>query len=339
MVGFLSEKMNPALYHGKGRKAPFFEGWYYKLVTADEKHRYAFIPGVFINQDAQKTHSFVQVLNGAEATSTYHRFKRFEAADDHYRVEVGDGNSFWLDGFKVNIADEQASIQGEIHLKGMKPWPVTPFSLGYMGWLGWIPQQQCYHGVLSMDHELAGTLTINGETIDFTGGRGYMEKDWGKSFPKGYIWMQSNHFDTPGVSLTGSIATVPALGSNATGFGYGLLYDGELYKLATYNRSAVDYLTVTDTTVELAVFNSKHELRITASRADGGLLKGPQLDDMSQRVVESMSATVEVRLSRLDTMRRYPIFHGAGRNMALEVVGDLSRIKKTKKDTEAAPQP
>ncbi|MEZ4893124.1 MAG: tocopherol cyclase family protein [Saprospiraceae bacterium] len=37
-------------------------------------------------------------------------------------------------------------------------------------------------------------LTINGEELDFTGGKGYMEKDWGRSFPSAYFWMQTNHF-------------------------------------------------------------------------------------------------------------------------------------------------
>jgi hypothetical protein len=33
------------MYHGHGKRPPFFEGWYYKLVSADETQRYAVIPG------------------------------------------------------------------------------------------------------------------------------------------------------------------------------------------------------------------------------------------------------------------------------------------------------
>lgn len=322
--------MNPAWYHGTRRKAPFFEGWYYKLVSADEQHRFAFIPGVFINKDPQKTHGFIQVLNGTTAETTYHTYKRFHAHPDAFDVTIGMDNRFWLDRFNVHIDNERGRIIGEIRQKNMTPWPIKPLSLGYMGWMGWIPSQECYHGILSMDHELEGELEIDGQRIDFTGGRGYMEKDWGKSFPRGYIWMQTNHFDQVGTSFSGSIATVPALGSNATGFGYGLWHEGTLYRFATYNGSAVDSLTVTDDQVNITVFNSNYELKITAHRAEGGLLKGPQLEAMSQRVVESMSARVEVTLNRLDAHYRYPVYSGVGRNAALEVVGDLSRIIKEK---------
>jgi len=29
--------LNPGVYHGVNKKPPFFEGWYYKLVSADER--------------------------------------------------------------------------------------------------------------------------------------------------------------------------------------------------------------------------------------------------------------------------------------------------------------
>ena len=51
--------------------------------------------------------------------------------------------------------------------------------------------------VCSLDHELTGALELNGELLDFEGGRGYAEKDWGRSFPSSWVWAQSNHFDRP----------------------------------------------------------------------------------------------------------------------------------------------
>ena len=42
-------------------KNVFFEGWYYKVVSADEKHAFAFIPGIAMDADG-KQQAFVQVL-------------------------------------------------------------------------------------------------------------------------------------------------------------------------------------------------------------------------------------------------------------------------------------
>ncbi len=62
-----------------------------------------------------------------------------------------------------------------------------------------------------MDHSVSGELEFNGEPVDFSGGRGYIEKDWGSYFPEGYIWLQSNHFDEPGISAKTSVAKIPWL--------------------------------------------------------------------------------------------------------------------------------
>ncbi len=45
--------------------------------------------------------------------------------------------------------------------------------------------------------------------MELAGGRGYLEKDWGTAFPQAYVWMQSNHFEVPGVSLVASTALIP----------------------------------------------------------------------------------------------------------------------------------
>ena len=82
---------NPAVYHGRGAKAPFFEGWYFKLVDAGETHRYAIIPGVFIGDEPGAFARFVQTLDGVTGRATYHRypFEAFQAASDTFDIRIG----------------------------------------------------------------------------------------------------------------------------------------------------------------------------------------------------------------------------------------------------------
>ena len=47
--------LNPSTYHGTLQKPPFFEGWYFKMVSADEKHKIAIIPGIILGKDEIKT--------------------------------------------------------------------------------------------------------------------------------------------------------------------------------------------------------------------------------------------------------------------------------------------
>lgn len=325
MINYLRSVHNPAWYHGHGKRAPYFEGWYFKLVTAKQDKRFAFIPGVFINQDPSKTHAFVQVLDGNEGKTYYHRFGSFEAKPQAFDVRI-DRSYFKQDHIVIDIDDEVGRIKGELRFEGIRPWPVSFASPGVMGWFGWLPFLECYHGVLGMDHRIVGTIDIYGDVIDFTDGRGYIEKDWGKSFPSGYIWQQSNHFGQEGTSLSGSIAVIPNLGRSFAGFIVGFLHEDELYSFTTYNGSKVDLLRVDDHEVLWRLYNKNHELTMRSTRAESGPLLGPERSDMHKRVDETMKATIEVELVALDSYRKRTLYTGTGQNAGLEVVGDLRQL-------------
>lgn len=327
MANFFTTRLNPDWYHGKGKKAPFFEGWYYKIVTKDFARAFAIIPGVMIAKDPKDTHAFIQVLDGIHGKATYHQFRNFRAEDDAFDVTLGLSH-FTRDGLTLDHEDESGSIKGSLSFHGITSFPVTLTSPGIMGWYGWLPFMETNHSIVSMDHAIEGQLNLYGEEIDFTGGRGYIEKDWGSNFPQGYIWMQSNHFETVGTSLTASIAVVPTLGRTFAGFIVALSHEGQLYRFATYNNSTVESLRVDDDTVTWVMYNGQHELAITAQRADGGTLKGPQKNSMHMRVEETMKSLITIRLSALDGLRRHLLFEGTGHTAALEVVGDLRMLLK-----------
>ena len=45
-----------------------------------------------------------------------------------------------------------------------------------MGPYSFIPFMECYHGILSMNHKILGSLKYNDENISFNEGKGYMER-------------------------------------------------------------------------------------------------------------------------------------------------------------------
>lgn len=327
MQNFIATRLNPHWYHGHGKQAPFFEGWYYKLVTADEQNAFAFIPGVFIALPPAKTHSFIQVLDGTRGKATYHSYETFYAKPNAFDVRITN-NHFTQDGFRLNIADEVGRIEGEIRLEGLTPMPIYPLSPGIMGYFGWLPFLECNHGIISFNHRLRGILNIYGQTVDFDGGKGYLEKDWGTNFPRGYIWMQTNHFDTESTSLSASIAVIPNLGRAFPGFIVALHHEGTLYRFATYNGAKVDTLRVDEDAVRWTLYNRTHELVLHATRAEGATLRSPERTEMQKRVEETMRATVHVQLNRLEGFRKFPVYEGTGRNAGLEVVGDLRMLLK-----------
>jgi tocopherol cyclase len=329
MPNYIQRALHPDWYHGHRKRPPFFEGWYFKFIDPTEARRYAVIPGIFLSDEPEKHHAFVQVLDGQTGASAYFTYppEQFAAAADAFDVHVGP-NHFRADGIALDLSGPELALRGELSFDGLTPWPVTLASPGIMGWYGWLPFMECYHGVVSLDHSVRGTLRLNGEQMDFTGGRGYIEKDWGQSFPSAWVWTQTNHFERFGTSLTASIAVIPSLGRAFPGFIVGLWHGGRLYRFATYTGAKVEKLTVTEREVEW-VMRGGHRLELYAARSGGGLLRGPSRVEMHKRVMETLSSTVEVRLSSLSGGRTVrELFRGTGRHAGLEVQGDLSMLVK-----------
>lgn len=324
---YIETTLHPERYHGYGKKAPFFEGWYYKLVDAAENHRFAIIPGIFIS--TANSHAFVQVLDGMSGKATYHAYPSevFKATENSFDVCVGT-NRFNDTSIQLDIRDAERTLQGEVHFDGLTKWPVTLTSPGIMGWYGWLSFMECYHGVVSLDHGLRGAFEIDGERVNFDGGRGYIEKDWGQAFPSAYIWMQTNHFEQPGTSFTASIAMIPFGRFSFRGQIIGLWHDKTLYRFAKYTNAVVEKLSVTDSHVDWVVRDSKYRLELQAERTEGSLLHAPIRTEMHKRVNETLKSNVKVRLTRLHDKRA--IFEGTGRNAGLEVHGDLPTLLTSK---------
>ena len=333
-AGRVRSTLHPEGFHGQGRVQGYFEGWYFKCVSADMSQRWAIIPGIFLGQTSDgPNEAFVQVLDGLTGRSWYHPYpvQEFHAADDRLEIHVGP-NTFTDRGLEVHL---DGVLEGRIDfLTSLQPWPVTWASPGIMGWYSWMPFMECYHGVCSFHHVLDGTLTHDGQLLDFHDGRGYIEKDWGEAFPAGYVWMQSNHFSTPGTSFVASVATIPWLRGEFPGFIVGLWHLGRLHRFATYTGARTTSLEVDDNEVRWTITGGPttkrpgrgHTLAITArSGADGsgGVLHAPIRSEMHKRVEETLDGTVHVTMR--DRNGRI-LFDDTGQAAGLEVHGDIQRL-------------
>ncbi len=320
--------MTPEAFHNGGPGS--FEGWYIKLVSADQTARLALIPGLFHHADGSGE-AFVQVLDGVTGRSWYltYPMSDFSAASDRFDVRVGP-NHFHAGGIDVDLPE--AGLSGRVAITSeLDPWPVRPWSPGVMGWYAWVPFMECYHAVCSFGHALAGELRFDGTTLDFDGGRGYIEKDWGEAFPAGYLWLHSNHFARHDASLVASVALIPWRGREFRGFIVGLREGGRLHRFATYNGAHSEDLTVDDDGLTWTLRSARRPgrpsltLELAAKRGLGGLLHAPIRVEMHKRVEETLSGTVAVTLRRGEEV----LFEDTATSAGLEIHGDVPRLLAT----------
>lgn len=320
---FITGLRHPEAFHGAGRTSDFFEGWYIKLVSADTSQRWAVIPGIFLGLGGSQTsEAFVQLLDGSTGRSWYHRFpvEQFEAASDRFEVSVGD-NRFSPSGVELNLPQLKGRLDFSTPLD---PWPVNLAAPGIMGWFAAVPFMECFHGVVSFGHGLTGQLEVEGKAVAFDQGRGYIEKDWGKAFPSGYVWLHSNHIDAdPSASFIGSVAIIPWIGKPFRGFIAGLKHGGRLYRWTTYAGGKERILSITDDHILWQLESPDGVLEVSADRVGGGLLHAPVRTEMHQRVDETLQATINIR--HTDNAGRV-LLEGTGTVGAMEVHGDLKRL-------------
>lgn len=306
----------------------YFEGWYFKIVDRSEENIYAIIPGVSFEKDG-KSKAFIQFFDGKKAVMNFfeYDYSKFKFTNNVFDISI-DKNKFNLEFFELDIHKDNYKIKGKIRYSNLKNWPVKVLSPGAMSWYRFVPFMECYHGVLGFDHPLEGELEINGKKIDFTGGRGYIEKDYGKSFPRYYLWLQCNHFDSPDTSIMASFAKIPWLGSAFDGYIVGLYHQGQVYRFTTYTGAKVTKLKLGDKKIIMHFTDKKRRLEIVAYKAKGVDLPSPIEGSMTGRILESITAQVDVKLIEIWKKGEKVIFEGRGRNAGLDIGGKVEEIKE-----------
>lgn len=289
-----------AFFQGKNKRRRYFEGWYFKCISADRKHAIAIIPGMAIDPQGEKQ-AFIQVINAVNGKTWYHHFSysEFKARSNRFDVEI-ENNSFNAEGLSLNVETREGSIKGRLTFEQIHPFPRGAKHPGIMGPFGIIPFMECYHAIIHLYHEIKGVIELDGEILDFNGGVGYIEKDYGRSFPKTYLWLQASHFEDGNASFVFSRANIPFLGFEFPGFfAYFTDFKEITRRFATYNFSRVEKWEV-DTekgTCAGALEGPNGSLAFSAQMAGGGRLRAPLDGLMDREIIESITAKVWVRLT------------------------------------------
>jgi hypothetical protein len=81
-----------------------------------------------------------------------------------------------------------------------------------MGYNYFIPNLPCYHSVLNRSHMISGSIRNGSSEFLLNDDIGYMEKNWGTSFPDKYVWMHAIDPHNPSVQILFSQAEIKWMG-------------------------------------------------------------------------------------------------------------------------------
>lgn len=307
---------NPCVFQGEKQidtNKDYFEGWYFK--NTNDKEAISFIPGININKEDKK--AFIQVITNDTSYYVDYNINEFKFSNEPFYVKLGN-SYFSKDRIYIDIKDNKQDlvIYGEIRYSNSKNIDTSRLSPNIMGPFAYVPFMECNHAILSMRNNTSGLININGKELNFDDGVGYIEKDWGCSFPKSYIWCQGNNFKNSKVAFMISIANIPFKVFNFRGLICSLIIDNQEYRFATYNGAKIIKCDIDNDSLDIIVKKGHYYLEVESKYKEGLKLRAPVKGKMEKDIIESISSVITVTLKENEKI----IFSDTSKNCGLEIV-------------------
>jgi tocopherol cyclase len=302
-------------FQGENQTSPFFEGWYFKHQIEHEV--YSFIPGYSIAENGERC-PFIQVISHEQSEIFFFDSDQLFVAKDHLFIEIGK-NTFSEKGLSLSLTSPNLTITGTIDYGSFTPLRRTNYAPSIMGPFSYLSFMECYHGILSMKHSLKGQLTWNNQQIDFTHGIGYLEKDWGSSFPATYLWAQCNQFEMIDAKFFFSAAEIPFLKGRFLGVISVLQVNNEEYRFGTYYGAKILSIFRKENNLVIIMKQQQLELTIEVQTEGGHPLMAPHQGLMNRIIREKASTEITVTLQK----NKEIIFKQKGNAAGFEEVGYL----------------
>lgn len=305
----------PELFQGENflDSSCYFEGWYFKC--SNGIFDIAFIPGISINKN--KKQAFIQVITSHESYFIAYPISDFHFSHNPFTIQIRN-NYFSLHQIKLDIHDSTypLHLMGNLKLTSLKPIHTNLLFPNIMGPFSYIPSMECNHAILSMKHNVNGSFILNHQQISFHSGIGYIEKDWGTSFPKSYVWCQSNQFDDPTISFMFSLAHIPFYHFEFQGLICVLQIGQKEFKFTTYHGSKVIKKIITPHSIHIVLKKGVYTLEIKSSDYSGLSLSAPIKGNMEKEILESITSTVLLTFKKENQI----LFQGSSLHSGLEIV-------------------
>lgn len=307
-----------AFFIGEKQRKNYFEGWYFKQVW-DQDQAISFIPGISFH-DGQKE-AFIQIIETIYHQTYYISFpiNQVTIGKNNSYIQIGD-NYFSKDKVIINIHQKDLHITCKFTFKNHQELKKSLYRPTIMGPFSYIKNMECNHGIISLYHDVYGFVKIN-HLKQKVQGTGYIEKDYGSSFPKKYLWIQSN---TPKskkeASFFLSYAHIPLGKLHFNGFISVFLLEGKQYFFTTYDFSKINIKRNPDS-IQINLKNKTNKIIATIYPKKEKNLIAPIQGSMKQVMKESLSSTMDLKFYQ----KKKLIYQDSFFNVGFEDVQSLQK--------------
>jgi hypothetical protein len=290
-------KYRPSSLKGALNKNKYFEGWFQKVYSSEHQASFVIIYG-YATANSPDTFGFIQLLLPGKLPWLYYFPKNEISFDKDNHIMVMGTNKLSKDLIEINTKD----ISIKLNFKNNQLIQSFKNSMGYSYF---VPNLPCYHSVLNPSHVVSGEIRYDDGQYSLVNEMGYLEKNWGTSFPENYFWLHAIDPKNPQISLLFSRAEIKWLGKKFIRHVGHLRVDGieiDLRELRNISITTLDQ----NTEVQIIRFESKSlKLYISINIGKNVILKGPTNGALSRDIDHHADAVIDVKMSTENKIRQF----------------------------------
>jgi tocopherol cyclase len=283
------EKYKPNSIRGTFERNKFFEGWFQKVYSKALKASFILIYG-YATHNSDNEFGFLQILIPNQTPEIVYFPKNQVSCDiEKHQFRMGK-NLLTTELIRIDIN----GISIELNMKNKQPFRTFKNSMGYTYF---IPNLPCYHSVLNTAQSVSGEIKHQGQCYTLDHEMGYLEKNWGTTFPESYFWVHAVDPNNPAISLLFSRAKIVWLGKTyIKHVGY-LCYDGQQIELRELKNCAVSNSNISPENRIIQIRSASAQLDLALGYGREVQFKGPKDGALSRMIHHQADAKVEVSLT------------------------------------------
>ncbi|MGK7931228.1 MAG: tocopherol cyclase family protein [Microcystaceae cyanobacterium] len=293
-------------YHWNRNHQHFFEGWYFRVTLPEVQESFAFMYSIEDPMGGQSNSGgCAQILgpNDQYFWRTFPNVNQFWAAASYLGLghwgeksrdfclspqllSVEDFEQFIQQGYQVTATLHQGFLQSPEDNQGCRWLYYTKPKYGWGnpksfqqstgGWLSFLPIFEPGWQILMAYGLASGWIEWKGKKYEFQDAPAYSEKNWGRSFPEKWFWLNCNSFtNEKELALTAGGGKRKVLQSFEEVAMVGIHYQGQFYEFVPWN-SQVSWQIEPWGKWEIQAINDQFEVQLIGTTdLTGTLLRTP----------------------------------------------------------------
>lgn len=305
---------NPTILRGNFNRNKYFEGWFQKIFSAKHQASFVVIYG-YATRNSNDTFGFIQMHIPDEKPLLLH-FPKEEVFCDPGQHLVRMGNNI-LTTERISVNTDEV----EVDLSLDKNEPLRSFK-NSMGYSYVIPNLPCYHSVLNKSHIVSGEINSKSSRFSLDNEIGYLEKNWGTSFPENYVWLHAVDPENMEVDLLFSQAEINWMGKKfIRHVGY-FRFDGKQIDLRELRDCSISISKLNSHDQHIRISSKAIEMKMEITLAQNIVFKGPHNGTLSRDILHHTDVRVAVSFKQNAQTRNFQLVGN------YENIGSLERSNK-----------